>query len=76
MRDTDYISHVVLYVALSFGFSLAVNIQIFAGVSGGVFNPAISFGLALIGAHTPVRAIILTTGERYSVPSLQLKFAR
>ncbi|KPV76267.1 uncharacterized protein RHOBADRAFT_10302, partial [Rhodotorula graminis WP1] len=53
----------LLYVALSFGFSLAVNIQIFAGVSGGVFNPAISLGLALIGAHTPVRAIILTIAQ-------------
>ncbi|GAA5872001.1 hypothetical protein JCM16303_000941 [Sporobolomyces ruberrimus] len=53
----------LLYVALSFGFSLSVNIQIFAGVSGGVFNPAISLGLALIGAHTPVRAIILTIAQ-------------
>ncbi|GAA6010650.1 hypothetical protein JCM11491_003010 [Sporobolomyces phaffii] len=53
----------LLYVALSFGFSLSVNIQIFAGVSGGVFNPAISFGLALIGAHTPVRALILTAAQ-------------
>ncbi|GAA5930292.1 uncharacterized protein JCM15063_004766 [Sporobolomyces koalae] len=53
----------LLYVALSFGFSLSVNIQIFAGVSGGVFNPAISLGLALIGAHTPVRAILLTISQ-------------
>ncbi|GAA5868246.1 hypothetical protein JCM3774_000616 [Rhodotorula dairenensis] len=53
----------LLYVALSFGFSLAVNIQIFAGVSGGVFNPAISLGLALIGAHTPIRALILTVAQ-------------
>lgn len=64
-------------------FSLAVNIQIFAGVSGefisarillgthstgirslgGVFNPAISLGLALIGAHTPIRALILTVAQ-------------
>ncbi|GAA5963567.1 hypothetical protein JCM8115_002032 [Rhodotorula mucilaginosa] len=53
----------LLYVALAFGFSLAVNIQIFAGVSGGVFNPAISLGLALIGAHTPIRALILTVAQ-------------
>lgn len=64
-------------------FSLAVNIQIFAGVSGeftsrqtsigmhsdgdviagGVFNPAVSLGLALIGAHTPIRAMILTVAQ-------------
>lgn len=44
-------------------FSLAVNAQIFAGVTGSVFNPAIALGLALIGAHTPIRALILTVAE-------------
>ncbi|GAA5984206.1 hypothetical protein JCM10908_006090 [Rhodotorula pacifica] len=53
----------LLYVALSFGFSLTVNATIFAGVSGGIFNPAISLGLALIGAHTPIRALILTVAQ-------------
>lgn len=32
---------VLLYVALSFDFSLAVNVWIFFRVSGGLFNPAV-----------------------------------
>ncbi|KAH8742772.1 aquaporin [Diaporthe sp. PMI_573] len=31
----------LLYISLVFGFSLAVNVSIFARVSGGLFNPAI-----------------------------------
>lgn len=31
----------LLYIALSFGFSLAVNVWIFFRVSGGLFNPAV-----------------------------------
>jgi aquaporin related protein len=33
---------VLLYIALAFGFSLAVNVWIFFRISGGLFNPAVS----------------------------------
>jgi aquaporin related protein len=32
----------LLYIAFAFGVSLAVNVAIFADVSGGKFNPAVS----------------------------------
>lgn len=32
----------LLYIALAFGFSLAVNAWVFFRVSGGLFNPAVS----------------------------------
>lgn len=32
---------VLLYIALSFGFSLAVNVWVFFRISGGLFNPAV-----------------------------------
>ena len=32
----------LLYISLSFGFSLAVNAWVFARISGGLFNPAVS----------------------------------
>jgi aquaporin related protein len=32
---------VLLYIALAFGFSLAVNVWVFYRVSGGLFNPAV-----------------------------------
>lgn len=31
----------LMYIALSFGFSLAVNAWVFYRVSGGLFNPAV-----------------------------------
>uniref|UniRef100_A0A0K3CE49 FGENESH: predicted gene_5.206 protein n=1 Tax=Rhodotorula toruloides TaxID=5286 RepID=A0A0K3CE49_RHOTO len=52
-----------LYIALSFGFSLAVNAWIFFRVSGGLFNPAVSLGMAIAGALTPLRAIFLTISQ-------------
>jgi aquaporin related protein len=35
---------VLLYISLIFGFSLMVNVWVFFRVSGGLFNPAVSFG--------------------------------
>ncbi|CAG8956036.1 hypothetical protein HYFRA_00008892 [Hymenoscyphus fraxineus] len=49
----------LLYIATSGAFSLAVNVWIFFPVSGGLFNPLISFGMALIGAITWARCALL-----------------
>ncbi|KAF1995062.1 aquaporin-like protein [Amniculicola lignicola CBS 123094] len=54
---------VLLYIALSFGFSLMVNVWVFFRVSGGLFNPAVTLGLYLIGAISPVRAILCFTAQ-------------
>ena len=44
----------LLYISLSFGFSLAVNAWVFFRISGGLFNPAVSVqcptGLAYAGS--------------------------
>ncbi|KPI44727.1 Aquaporin-1 [Cyphellophora attinorum] len=40
----------LLYISLAFGFSLAVNAWIFYRISGGLFNPAVTFALCLVGA--------------------------
>ncbi|GAA5916986.1 hypothetical protein JCM6882_005083 [Rhodosporidiobolus microsporus] len=53
----------LLYIALGFGFSLAVNAWIFFRVSGGLFNPAVSLGMLLVGALTPLRAALLTVAQ-------------
>lgn len=50
---------VLLYIALGFGASLAANVWIFFRVSGGQFNPAVTFALVLIGAVPPVKAALL-----------------
>ncbi|KAG9000272.1 hypothetical protein FRB94_005587 [Tulasnella sp. JGI-2019a] len=53
----------LLYIALSFGFSLAVNAWIFFRISGGLFNPAVSLAMALVGALTPLRALLLSISQ-------------
>ncbi|GAA5945621.1 hypothetical protein JCM10213_005050 [Rhodosporidiobolus nylandii] len=47
----------LLYISLAFGFSLAIT------VSGGLFNPAVSLAMALVGAVTPLRAALLTASQ-------------
>ncbi|KAI9055798.1 hypothetical protein LZ554_000738 [Drepanopeziza brunnea f. sp. 'monogermtubi'] len=49
----------LLYIALSFGFSLMVNAWIFFRISGGLFNPAVTLALALLKALSPLRAVLL-----------------
>ncbi|TVY50036.1 Aquaporin [Lachnellula occidentalis] len=48
-----------LYIALIFGFSLMVNVWVFFRISGGLFNPAVTLGMVLVGAIPIVRAIFL-----------------
>lgn len=47
------------YIALCFGFSLAVNAWVFFRISGGLFNPAVTFGMCLIGALPWIRGMLL-----------------
>ncbi|KAK5013367.1 Aquaporin-1 [Cryomyces antarcticus] len=49
----------LLYIALCFGFSLAVNAWVFFRISGGLFNPAVTLGMYLIGALPWARAFFL-----------------
>ncbi|KAK5002640.1 Aquaporin-1 [Cryomyces antarcticus] len=45
----------LMYISLAFGFSLAVNAWVFFRISGGLFNPAVTLGMCLIGAVKWVR---------------------
>ncbi|KJY01104.1 hypothetical protein TI39_contig303g00049 [Zymoseptoria brevis] len=47
------------YIALCFGFSLAVNAWVFFRISGGLFNPAVTLGMCLIGALPWFRGALL-----------------
>ncbi|KAK5136186.1 hypothetical protein LTR08_004023 [Meristemomyces frigidus] len=49
----------LLYIALCFGFSLAVNAWVFFRISGGLFNPAVTLGMCLIGALPWIRGVLL-----------------
>lgn len=49
----------LLYISFAFGLSLAINVWIFFRVSGGLFNPAVSIALALVGAIDWLKASLL-----------------
>ncbi|KAG9126207.1 hypothetical protein FRC07_004425 [Ceratobasidium sp. 392] len=53
----------LIYVSASMGLSLLVTVWLFYRISGGVFNPAISTSLLLIGAIGPVRWIMYCLAE-------------
>ena len=53
----------LLYISLCFGFSLAVNAWVFFRISGGLFNPAVTFGMCLVGALPYVRGMLLTVSQ-------------
>ncbi|ORY12208.1 aquaporin-like protein [Clohesyomyces aquaticus] len=57
---------VLLFIALSFGFSLMVNVWVFFRVSGGLFNPAVTLGLYLVGALTATRAVLCFISQMLS----------
>ena len=48
----------VLYISTSMGFSLLVSAWLFFRVTGGLFNPNVSLGLALVGVIQPVRFVL------------------
>ena len=63
-------SRVCFKPKLTFSFSRhtlvsppATNAWVFFRISGGLFNPAVSLGLAIVGAITPLRALILTVAQ-------------
>ncbi|KAK9351708.1 aquaporin-like protein [Lipomyces doorenjongii] len=53
----------LVMISLGFGFSLAANVWTFFRVSGGLFNPAVSLSLALVGIITPIRAALLSVSQ-------------
>ncbi|KAI2631903.1 aquaporin-like protein [Hypoxylon sp. NC1633] len=45
----------LLFISLCFGMSLAVNAWVFFRISGGLFNPAVTLGMMVVGAVEYVR---------------------
>ncbi|PTB63624.1 aquaporin-like protein [Trichoderma citrinoviride] len=49
----------LMYIAASFGTAVAVNVWVFYRITGGMFNPAVTLGLVLVGAVSPLRGILI-----------------
>jgi len=60
---TGFSPNVLLYIALVFSFSLMVNVWVFFRISGGLFNPAVTFAFLLCSALSPIRASLLMAAQ-------------
>lgn len=56
---TQLNNETIMFIALSFGMSLLVTAWMFYRITGGLFNPAITVALWLVGVLTSRRAVIL-----------------
>lgn len=54
---------VLTYIALSFGFSLMVNVWIFFRISGGLFNPAVTLAMVMVRSLDYVRGFLLLAAQ-------------
>ncbi|KAF2713666.1 aquaporin-like protein [Pleomassaria siparia CBS 279.74] len=61
--DTGFSPAVLQYIALVFAFSLMVNVWIFFRISGGLFNPAVTFAMMLTKTLTPIRFFLLLIAQ-------------
>ncbi|KAK8136698.1 aquaporin [Apiospora sp. TS-2023a] len=53
----------LLYISLCFGMSLMVNAWVFFRISGGLFNPAVTLGMMLVGALNYVRGFLIIISQ-------------
>ncbi|KAI7373588.1 aquaporin-like protein, partial [Hortaea werneckii] len=49
----------VIYIAMSYGLSLLVTAWTMYRISGGLFNPALTFGMVITGTLPPMRGLVL-----------------
>jgi len=53
----------LLFIATAFGLSLFINAWLYSRVSGAIFNPAVSFALALARVISPLRAVLVSIAQ-------------
>ncbi|PLB43382.1 aquaporin [Aspergillus steynii IBT 23096] len=53
----------LLYGSLSFSFSLMVNVWAFYRVTGGMFNPAVTLALCVVGGMSPLRGVLVSVAQ-------------
>lgn len=53
----------LLYISLCFGMSLAVNAWVFFRISGGLFNPAVTLGMMIVGATAYIRGLLIIVAQ-------------
>lgn len=61
--STGFSPIVLMYISLSFGFSLMVNVWIFFRISGGLFNPAVTLAMMIVKGVGIVRGVLLIASQ-------------
>lgn len=61
--ETTLGNQTILFIACSFGLSLLITAWMFYRITGGLFNPAITFALYLVGAVPAFRALLLVLAQ-------------
>lgn len=57
------VSNTSLFISLMFGCSLGATVWCFFRISGGLFNPAVTFAFVLIQGITPLRGVLLAISQ-------------
>lgn len=60
---TTLANPVILFISVGMGLSLLVTAWVFYRITGGLFNPAVTLSLWLIGGLTALRATLLTAAQ-------------
>ncbi|KAK9896930.1 aquaporin-like protein [Cystobasidium minutum MCA 4210] len=60
---TTLSNQALIFIAVGMGFSLLITAWVFYRITGGLFNPAVTLALWLIGGLKTVRAILLTGAQ-------------
>ncbi|OTB04157.1 hypothetical protein M426DRAFT_47342, partial [Hypoxylon sp. CI-4A] len=53
----------LMFISLCFGMSLAVNAWVFFRISGGLFNPAVTMGMMIVGAVDYIRGPLVIVSQ-------------
>ncbi|KAI1333990.1 aquaporin-like protein [Xylariaceae sp. FL0016] len=53
----------LMFISLCFGMSLAVNAWVFFRISGGLFNPAVTLGMMIVGAIPYLRGCLVIVSQ-------------
>jgi aquaporin related protein len=53
----------IMYISLVFGLALMVNAWVFFRISGGLFNPAVTLGMMLVGATAYTRGVLIIISQ-------------
>ncbi|OJD35792.1 mip family channel protein [Diplodia corticola] len=62
-ESTGFDVNTLQYIALVFAFSLMVNVWIFFRISGGLFNPAVTFAMVMVKAVSIPRGLLLVCSQ-------------